>query len=68
MCCIPVWVGREERGMFYLCEGKEIWCVWDKCTGVVGARSHAVTTRIAVSSTVMDFLFRLLRERHYHSS
>ena len=76
MCCIPVWVGREARECF-ICARKRVW-VWnqgkktqrvlDKCTGAVGACSHAVTTLIAVSSTVMDFLFWLLREKHYYHS
>lgn len=31
-----------------------------------GACSHAVTAVIAVSTTVKDFLFGVLRERHYY--
>jgi len=70
--------GEGGEGMFYLWEWKAelrkergIKYIYSVCVCWVNAQStcsHAVTTLIAGSSTVMDFLIRLLRERHYHSS
>lgn len=71
VCCIPVWVGREERE-YFICERKSVRLKRGKkqrkyrYSGIKTKEQwescrHAATVLIAVSSTVVDF-------SHYHSS